>query len=191
MLIYNPFYSYYKQILQVEFFLSFDKVSSYFDLLKLKKITFVFFLTDLKTAEDVKLINFLQYMDSFFQIKKKPYITKIFVSNKKFYKICIKYTFNQNFGLFILENVISKINILPTLEKKNSIFLSYSLLNNYLKVLVKKFSLFENLEALDKNYILPKVNGNIFVYFQNKQDIYKHLQQIFDLDHNLSIKLIK
>lgn len=187
----NFFVRNYKSILLFEFLNRFR----FLNLIKLpdiSKIEIRFFISDISDLEDIKLLNFFQFMDQYFEIKKFPYIKKILLVNRKTYKFCVVYTFRKKEAFDIFELFISKINNLSIIERPSLISLFLFKKNHNLLIHLKKFTFFDDLVFSGD---LPKIIGNIQISFVNmeKNGSLKILQKFLHfcgLNEDITIKII-
>lgn len=131
---------------------------------QIKSIKFFFILSDITNLEDIKITNFLFYMNLFLNLQKKPYFKKVFVSKRRVYKIIIIFTFRKDELFNIYEKILFALNATAPIDRKSTYFLVFNKKTQVLRIIIKQLKFFEITKDL---YVFPKVFSEIRINFLN------------------------
>lgn len=194
--IFRYFTSFFKTIKKSENFLTnkrrlfkYDAVNQEMHrYLYLQNITFAFFISGLKSAEDISLINFFIFINDFFNFYKKPLIKKIFFSNRSTYKMCVLYTYRPDVTLNVFEKIVFRLKEIPFLDYKTLFNVIYFVETETLVFYIKNLSFFgSNINNLS----LPNVSCTLSIKVRYLDtDIPSEVRSAFDFHPDLEIKVV-
>lgn len=183
------FHNFYKNVIFPDFFDKFYYKKFIMKNPLIYKLEITFFISDIFDLEDIKLLNFFQFVNESLNFIKKGYIFKILSHNRKSYKFCIKYTFRNKIIFEIFEIFLSKINNLSLIERSSIIDLYFFDKKNILNFNIKKFIFFEDFLFL---LPLPKITTNVNIFFKNIENVkIENFLIYFGLNEDIKIKIIK
>jgi hypothetical protein len=194
--VFRYFSSFFKTVKKPEDFLTnkprhyeYDAVNQKLHrLIFLQNISFTFFISGLKSLEDISLVNFFLFINDFFNFYKKPLIKKIFLSNRSSYKMCVIYTYRPDITLKVFEKIVLRLKEIPFLDYKSLFTVTYFVETETLVFYIKNLSFFG---SNFNNLTLPTVSCTLSIKAKYLDtDLASEIIRAFDLNPGMEIKIV-